>query len=57
MVKRGSKTRVVKKDTADGMDWKAKRLEETGRALKCTSWTGKIPINRHNTDPCEKHGQ
>ena len=27
MIKRGSKIRVVKMDTAGGMDWPAKRLE------------------------------
>ena len=27
MIKRGSKVRVVKIDTAGGMDWQAKRLE------------------------------
>ena len=27
MIKRGSKVRVVKMDTAGGMDWQAKRLE------------------------------
>ncbi len=27
MIKRGSKIRVVKMDTAGGMDWQAKRLE------------------------------
>ena len=27
MIKRGSKVRVVKMDTADGMDGRAKRLE------------------------------
>ena len=27
MIKRGSKIRVVKMDTASGMDWQAKRLE------------------------------
>ena len=27
MIKRGSKVRVVKMDTAGGMDWHAKRLE------------------------------
>ena len=27
MIKRGSKNRVVKMDTAGGMDWQAKRLE------------------------------
>ena len=26
MIKRGSKVRVVKMDTAGGMDWQAKRL-------------------------------
>ena len=33
MIKRGSRVRVVKMDTAGGMDWQAKRLEETGLAL------------------------
>ena len=33
MIKRGSKIRVVKMDTAGGMDWQAKRLEEAGLAL------------------------
>ena len=28
MIKRGSKIRVVKMDTAGGMDWQAKRLEK-----------------------------
>ena len=27
MIKRGSKIKVVKMDTAGGMDWQAKRLE------------------------------
>ena len=27
MIKRGSKVKVVKMDTAGGMDWQAKRLE------------------------------
>ena len=27
MIKRGSRVRVVKMDTAGGMDWQAKRLE------------------------------
>ena len=27
MIKRGSKIRVLKMDTAGGMDWQAKRLE------------------------------
>ncbi len=27
MIKRGSKVRVVKMDTAGGMDWQAKRLK------------------------------
>ena len=33
MIKRGSRVRVVKMDTAGVMDWQAKRLEETGLAL------------------------
>ena len=35
MIKRGSKVRVVKMDTAGGMDWQAKRLE--GKYSPCAS--------------------
>ena len=33
MIKRGSKNKVLKMDTAGGMDWQEKRLKKTGLAL------------------------
>ena len=40
MIKRGSKVRVVKMDTAGGMDWQAKQ------------WTGRRNGSKEKSSPC-----
>ena len=44
MIKRGSKIRVVKMDTADGMDWQAKRLEGNIFTVRFIDSAGQIHL-------------
>ena len=44
MIKRGSKIRVVKMDTADGMDWQAKRLEGKVFTVRFIDSAGQIHL-------------
>ena len=52
MIKRGSKVRVVKMDTAGGMDWQAKRLEGKVFTVRHRFRRTDTPRrNRHRTHP------
>ena len=44
MIKRGSRVRVVKMDTADGMDWQAKRLEGNIFTVRFIDSAGQIHL-------------
>jgi len=44
MIKRGSKVRVVKMDTAGGMDWQAKRLEGKVFTVRFIDSAGQIHL-------------
>ena len=44
MIKRGSKIRVVKMDTAGGMDWQAKRLEGIVFTVRFIDSAGQIHL-------------
>jgi hypothetical protein len=44
MIKRGSKIRVVKMDTAGGMDWQAKRLEGKVFTVRFIDSAGQIHL-------------
>ena len=44
MIKRGSKVRVVKMDTAGGMDWQAKRLEGKIFTVRLIDSAGQIHL-------------
>ena len=44
MIKRGSKIRVVKMDTAGGMDWQAKQLEGKVFTVRFIDSTGQIHL-------------
>ena len=44
MIKRGSKVRVVKMDTAGGMDWQAKRLEGKVFTMRYIDSAGQIHL-------------
>ena len=44
MIKRGSKIRVVKMETAGGMDWQAKRLEGKVFTVRFIDSTGQIHL-------------
>ena len=44
MIKRGSKIRVVKMDTAGRMDWQAKRLEGKVFTVRFIDSTGQIHL-------------
>ena len=44
MIKRGSKIRVVKMDTADGMDWQTKRLEGNIFTVRFIDSAGRIHL-------------
>ncbi len=44
MIKRGTRVRVVKMDTAGGMDWQAKRLEGKVFTVRYVDNTGQIHL-------------
>ena len=44
MIKRGSRVRVVKMDTADGMNWQAKRLEGKVFTVRFIDSAGQIHL-------------
>ena len=44
MIKRGFKIRVVKMDTAGGMDWQAKRLERKVFTVRFIDSAGQIHL-------------
>ncbi len=44
MIKRGSKIKVVKMDTAGGMDWQAKRLEGKVFTVRIIGSAGQIHL-------------
>ena len=44
MIKRGSRVRVVKMDTAGGMDWQAKRLEGKVFTVRYIDSAGQIHL-------------
>ena len=44
MIKRGSRVRVVKIDTADEMDWQAKRLEGKVFTVRSVDSAGQIHL-------------
>ena len=44
MIKRGSRVRVVKMDTAGGMDWQAKRLEGKVFTVRFIDSAGQIHL-------------
>ena len=46
MIKRGSKIRVVKMDTAGGIDWQAKRLEGKVFTVRFIDSAGQIHLEK-----------